>query len=121
LKTNIFLTNQATLGFRKQTQALVSCVDVWWHLVLNSLLSCGLSADEKDWMLSYLLPTVYWHQQMEKTKDPWRRTCYKKAWEEALQNGQNHPLTATLSTQYMEKHLQWAIWIVGHFLKALLR
>jgi len=85
--------------FRQQTESLASCVDVWWHFVLSQLLPYQLLANEEEWLLHFLLPTVYWHKQMMKTKDPWRRKRYRDAWQSALETWALHPLTAVMNTQ----------------------
>ena len=107
--------NKASKKFRKQTSAIVKSIDVWWYFVLNSLSSLELSTEKQNWMLNCLLPTVYWHQQMNKTKTPKLRECYKVAWEQASNDCQQHSLTHHLTASELEKHLQWATWTVGHF------
>lgn len=114
IEKQYFPDKKNVASFRKQKQELASCVNVWWHFVVKSLLSWGLSSYEQDWIRRILLPTVYWHEQMNKTKNPWRRARYKAAWKNALQHWQTHPLTA-LNTQDIEKYQQWATWVVGHF------
>jgi hypothetical protein len=89
--------------FRKQNKALTSCVDVWWYFVLSHLSPYKLLSSEEDWLLYFLLPTVYWHKQMMKTKDPWRRKRYKEARESALETWMLHPLTAVMNNHAIEE------------------
>lgn len=50
-----FPGQKVVASIRKQKKALASCIDVWWHFVIQSLLSSGLSSNEQDWIMNY------WH------------------------------------------------------------
>lgn len=115
IEKNHFPDKKTVPSFRKQTKSLASCVDVWWYFVLNNLLQYKLLAKEEEWLLYFLLPTVYWHKQMMKTKDPWRRKRYKDAWISALKAWELHPLTAVMSCHAKEEWQDWALWMVENF------
>lgn len=110
-----FPDKKTVTRFRQQTESLTSCVDVWWHFVLSQLRPYQLLANEEEWLLHFLLPAVYWHKQMMKTKDPWRRKRYQEAWQSALETWTLHPLTAMMNTQAKEEWQEWALGMVEHF------
>lgn len=106
---------KAVSSFSKQNKALASCVDVWWYFVLSHLSQFSLSSYEEDWLLHSLMPAVYWHKQMMKTKEPTRREHYEVAWKSALGAWDQHPLTIRMSTQDKEEWEDWALWMVENF------
>ena len=42
-------------------------IDLWWTWVNTSLNCESLAAQEKEWLISCLLPFVYWKRQIKKT------------------------------------------------------
>jgi hypothetical protein len=102
-------------SFRKQNKALASCVDVWWYFVLSQLLEFNLSSEEEDWLLHSLLPAVYWHKQMMKTKEPKRRQRYEVAWKSALSLWEAHSLTIRMNGENKGKWQDWALCMVDNF------
>ena len=54
--------------FRGQFDALALHVTFWWQFVLHSLADGGCDPAMRDWLTCRLLPVVYWHEQMQKTK-----------------------------------------------------
>ena len=106
---------KAVPAFRQQNKALASCVDVWWYFVLNNLLQFKLLVDEEGWLLNSLLPAVYWHQQMAKTKEPTRRKRYEVAWKSALSAWEQHPHTIKMKGEEKEQWQDWGLCMVERF------
>lgn len=100
--------------FKNQIKELVPSIDFWWLYVLTNLLRQGERSKELlDWAMFSLLPTVYWHKQVEKTKNPNLQKEYKKACEKALVVFHSHALTGTFSEDEILFWQNWAQEMVG--------
>jgi hypothetical protein len=101
--------------FSNQLNDLAANVESWWRWVMEIL--AGLSVDETTqyWLIHALLPTVYWHQQLHKTQNPRQREKYRQAWQQAAQNLQADPFTATLPENELQRWLEWAEWMARQF------
>lgn len=105
--------------FKNQIKELVPSIDFWWLYVLTNLIRQGKRSKELlDWSMFSLLPTVYWHKQLEKTKNPSLRKEYKKAWKKALVVFHSHALTGTFSEDEILFWQNWAQEMVGKFHRA---
>ncbi len=69
----------------------------------------------ENWLLTYLLPEVYWQQQWAKTKNPALREVYARAYEQACSHRLHHPLTLTLTSEEVEQWRDWAWRMVSRF------
>ncbi len=63
----------------------------------------------------YLLPTVYWQQQVQRTKNPDLRKDYQSAYLKTKELLIRHPVTVSLSLSTKESWWNWAIWMVSKF------
>lgn len=108
-------SKQTLNKFRNQVNALAVNVEVWWLWVVEIL--AGLSVDEAthNWLTQTLLPTVYWHQQLHKTKNPRQREKYHQAWQQAAQQLQADVFTATLPDSELQRWLEWGEWMSRNF------
>ena len=101
--------------FSGQLNDIASNVGVWWVWVRENLIQYELDKATQEWLMYLLLPVIYWHQQMERTKNPSMKASYKKAWQEALAVWEAHRLSQTLSIDEIERWQVWAAWMVGKF------
>ena len=99
--------------FVKQIKGIASIIDGWWLWAEESLDSDNLTEEIQQWLLSYLLPAVYWHKQTERTKNPSLKESYFCANEKAQLELKQHPLTASLIHE--KEWLSWAKWMVSNF------
>ena len=108
-------SKQTMNKFTNQFNDLASNVECWWLWVMEIL--TGLSVDEATqyWLIRILLPTVYWHQQWLKTKNPRQREKYCQAWQRAAQTLQADAFTATLPESTLQRWLEWAEWMARNF------
>ena len=53
--------------FEQQIPAIAAVVNTWWTWVCYSLSAAQLSPQISNWLLTRLLPVVYWQQQLHKT------------------------------------------------------
>lgn len=76
-KTYAESTSQKALThLQQQIPALTNALHAWWLWVMESLCAETQDADTQHWVLTYLLPWVYWHQQSEKTRTPILKQSY---------------------------------------------
>ena len=69
----------------------------------------------QNWVLTVLLPWVYWLQQADKTQYPQLKTRYQKASEDAVRLLVAHTLTQSLPTQERQAWIEWARWMANNY------
>ncbi|CAK0749258.1 hypothetical protein CCP4SC76_2010014 [Gammaproteobacteria bacterium] len=94
--------------FTRQIGDLVSGIDAWWLWVAIAIKSLKLTAEQTDWVRDYLLPKVYWEQQVTRADTPELRSAYRAAYQSAKVAWQAHPLTAKLSETDIQRCHLWA-------------
>ena len=99
--------------FRKQIEGIASLIDAWWLWAEESLDTDNLSEEVQQWLLTCLMPAVYWQMQAKRTKNPDLKERYLNAFEEAQLALEQHPLTASLIHE--KEWLSWAEWMVSNF------
>jgi len=95
---------------RNQFEALSVSVSFWWAMVLETLQHLSISKEDlklKNWLLSILLPVVYWHYKYRQTKHSTTKEKYYNAWKLASEAFQAHSFTLQLSE---DKICDWLIW-----------
>lgn len=103
---------------RKQLPDLACHVGVWWHWLESQLDQSLKDGVLREWIITALLPVIYWHYQQHRTKEKTDRTLYKAAWEKATEALRQHALTGTLSEQSLSYWQQWCEDKVPHFQRA---
>ena len=61
--------HNALRKFRGQVAALASHVSFWWLWVDEILLDTAVDEPTRQWLTGTLLPVIYWHHQLHKTKN----------------------------------------------------
>ena len=103
----------------KKSSPFSTIIDFWWLYVLTNLIEQGARSKELlEWTMYVFLPTVYWHNQAKKTKNPTLRNEYEKAYQEALVVFYTHALTETFSEDEILFWQNWAEEMVGKFHRA---
>jgi hypothetical protein len=69
----------------------------------------------QNWVLSALLPWVYWHQQTQKTRQPQLKQRYQQAAQRAQARFLAVPFTQTLHNSEQQQWIDWAIWMCAKF------
>ena len=100
---------------KNQIESLSAIVDLWWSWVDQCLAAGGCEINLVHWVKDYLLPAVYWQQQVQRTKNPDLRRDYQAASLKAFDCFRIHPLTVSSSQLEREKWWHWAIWMVSKF------
>jgi hypothetical protein len=62
----------------------------------------------RDWLTCRLLPVVYWHEQMQKTKNRRQREVYRRAWQQAVAALNSDEQTANRCSTDLERWVTWA-------------
>lgn len=115
-ENHVIADSKNSLGkFNRQIKDVASIVDVWRVWAEESLAIYELEPEFRNWLLSSLLPVIYWHKQLNKTQNPSLKIAYKKAMERVLATWRSHPLTQSLSSDEIERWRFWAEWISDKF------
>ncbi len=93
-------------------------VNSWWQWVQHSLLLENLDVPLTNWLLGQVLPTVYWHLQLNKTKSRSLRRIYRQAQRRSYRALLNHAFTATLADEQLQHWQDWARRMVSQFHRA---
>ncbi len=102
-------------NLKNQIPYLSSIIDIWWSWVDQCLISCECSLSVFHWVKEQLLPTVYWQQQIKRSKNPHLRTHYQTAYLKAKVLFQQHPVTLSLTQLEQQQWWNWAVWMVTKF------
>jgi hypothetical protein len=101
--------------FEQQIPAIAAVVNTWWTWVCYSLSAAQLSPQISNWLLTRLLPVVYWQQQLHKTKSPALKQAYQAAYTHAHRLYSQDFFTPTLSPEGLQHWWGWAEWMVSKF------
>lgn len=105
----------AAAKFTPQIPALAAVINTWWVWVCHNLSAQHLSQQTTNWLLTRLLPVVYWQQQLHKTKSPELRQTYQTAFTHAQNLYKQDSLTSTLTSAELQHWWNWAEWMVSKF------
>jgi Family of unknown function (DUF6399) len=108
-------SKQTMRKFRNQFKDLAINVEFWWLWVVEILTDLAVDDATQHWLTHTLLPVVYWHQQLHKTKNPQHREKYRQAWQRAVHALQADAFSATLPENEMQRWLAWAEWMARKF------
>ncbi len=98
-----------------QILGIAAGINLWWQAVEQSLLTEELDELTQNWLVSCLLPEVYWFAQFDKTKNRDLKQVYQKAYEKAHQELLAHQLTLALTNVEVEQWRDWATLMVARF------
>ncbi len=101
--------------FTKQIDDLAAVIDGWWLWVEDCLDPYELEEEEAMWLREGLLPTIYWRQQAERTKQPVLKQRYQQAAEQAQGKLKRHPHTQHVTEGDLAYWQPWAEWMVTKF------
>lgn len=101
--------------FNCQVLGIAAGINLWWQGVEQSLLWEELDELTQNWLVSCLLPEVYWLTQFSKTKNQDLRPVYQEAYEKAHRQLLAHQLTFTLNKVEVEQWRDWGTSMVAKF------
>jgi hypothetical protein len=56
-----------------------------------------VNEETRQWLTGKLLPVVYWHHPLHKTKNPGQRKRYREAWQRAVKDFNTDPIRSDLT------------------------
>ena len=101
--------------FSSQIVAISAGIDLWWLAVEQSLVTEEVEALTQKWLLTCLLPEVYWFSFVSKTKNPALKEIYQRAYRQAYQQLLAHPLTRSLAPNEIDRWRDWSTLMVSKF------
>jgi hypothetical protein len=97
---------------RRQLAGLAAVIDVWWELVRQDVKSqIALTPMWEHWVEAYLLPLMYWEQQVSRTRHPGRRAQLVETLQAVQVAFEAHPLTSELTPEVLAG---WKTWAAEH-------
>jgi hypothetical protein len=93
----------------KQIPDAAKQIDMWWQWIHTSLDNIDLSPQEKEWLLYYLMPSIYWKNQINKTRSKIIKRFYRLSLNSAKTKLDSHHLSQNLlnNKQFI---LKWECW-----------
>ena len=107
--------SRAIVCFEKQIPEITQGIHAWWRWTTQALSQETDSVDIQNWLLTVLLPWVYWLQQADKTQQPQLKARYQQASEDAAQRLMTAPLTQSLPAQERQIWIEWARWMAHNY------
>jgi Family of unknown function (DUF6399)/IclR helix-turn-helix domain len=101
--------------WQRQIPALSGVLHAWWQWVLQTLPAQTNDLDTQNWVLTRLLPWVYWHQQTQKTRQPQLKLAYQQAAQQAQERFRADAFTPSLTASEQQQWIDWAIWMCAKF------
>lgn len=108
--------SQAALDrWQRQIPDLSRTLHAWWEWVIQAKSAQTQDPDIQNWVLSALLPWVYWHQQTHLTRQPKLKQGYQQAAQQAQVRFLADGFTQTLPNSEQQHWVDWAIWMCAKF------
>ena len=110
--TNGLPRTQATLDkVRKQLAGISALVDLWWQTVRQDLTQRALTPRWTQWAEDVLLPLMYWHEQLRRTRCPGPKAQMALALQAVEEAFERHPCTRQLKPEVLAG---WKAWAADH-------
>ncbi len=107
--------NTAIDTFRRHTPALAQGIHAWWQWVTLALAAQTDDLELQNWVITSLLPWVYWQQQADKTRHRELKHRYQQAAQQAYTAVLNHALTAQLDDTQRQHWVGWCQWMAAKY------
>jgi hypothetical protein len=101
--------------WRNQIPALSGTLHAWWDWTIQALGEQTQDVDTQQWVLTFVLPWVYWHQQAQKTRQPQLKQGYLEAARLAKAKLLADEFTQSQSQAQQQQWIDWAIWMCDKF------
>ena len=108
-------SQDALKRWHRQIPDLSGTLHAWWQWTIQTLKAQTPDSDTQDWVLTILLPWVYWHQQTQKTWQPQLKAGYLQAAQKAQAALLAHAFTQSLHQSQQQEWVDWAIWMCAKF------
>ena len=102
LETNGLPVKPNTLDkVRKQLVGLSALVDCWWQTVRQDLAPMAMTPRWTQWAEEVLLPLMYWHEQLRRTRGPGQKAQIALVLQAVEQAFERHPCTGQLKPEVL--------------------
>ena len=106
---------QAIESFEKQLPDIAQGIHAGWLWATQALATQPPSVELQNWMMTALLPWVYWLVQTAKTHQSELKSRYQQASDKAAQRLLVHPITQSMAAAERQIWIDWARWMVGNY------
>ena len=97
----------AVATFERQIPALAQGVHAWWRWATHALSGETQDSEVQTWVLTVLLPWLYWSQQADKTRTPHLKHRYQQAASDAFNSLMRAEMTLMLQEADVLRWIQW--------------
>ena len=101
--------------FKTQIPGLSQGIQAWWKWTSQVLALKTDDVETQNWIITALLPWVYWHQQQAKTRHPELKQRYKQAATQAYQTLLKHPWTLQVPPPERQQWSSWCQEMAHHY------
>lgn len=103
------LKKKALDKVRKQLAGVSALVDMWWQRVWQDVQQqVTLTPAWTQWIEELLLPLMYWHEQLSRTRCPRRKAKLVEALAAVQAAFETHPITGQLAPDVLAGWKTWA-------------
>lgn len=81
----------------------------------KSLASFELHSDMQIFLLTVLLPVMYWQLRLQNVRNPKIKSCYQQAHYQALAEMENHSIYKKMDEHEKNQWKRWGTWIAEQF------
>jgi hypothetical protein len=109
LEANGLPRKQDTLDkVRKQLAGISALVDLWWQTVHHDLAQMAMTPKWTQWADAFLLPLMYWHEQLRRTRCPGHKAQIALVLQAVEEAFARHPCTLKLTAEVLAGWQAWA-------------
>ena len=106
---------QAIETFQQQIPSLAQGIHAWWQWVNEALAMKTGDLAVQQWVLTFLLPWVYWQQQADKTRHPDLKREYQQTAQRAYEHLAAQAITQQMGGQQGQQWIEWAQWMCAKY------
>ncbi len=107
--------HNAIASFKTQIPSLAQGIHAWWQWVTQALSVQSDDLQVQAWVLTALLPWVYWQQQTDKTRQSELKSAYQQATERAYQHLLTHSMTQHIDDTQRQSWITWCQWMAAKY------
>ncbi len=101
--------------FEAQISQFANGIHAWWQWVMQALASETQETNIQNWVLTVLLPWVYWSQQAHKTRKPHLKARYQQATSDAYDQLMAHAMTLQMDDTQHQYWVHWCQWMCAKY------
>lgn len=105
----------AIATFQAQIPKFATGIHAWWQWVIQALAAETQEMDVQNWVLTALLPWVYWSQQTDKTRKPQLKSRYQQAASDAYDQLMAQTMTLQMDDTQRQHWVQWCQWMCAKY------